>query len=167
MRVRSSLARFQAAVVASSVLRFRREVDYSAPNLHRLIVKWGKGRALLDQNESAEFRVVVLEHELAIFKFDARVAPTDGNIVDAQVALVAAAQLENVFLGRGANDVDNARVVLLLRQTFQHHVVALRFIIFDEAVVPSVGFHHERVGRLADLAFKSAPEVRREVWRLL
>ena len=60
--------------------------------------------------------------------------------------------------------MDNARGVLLLREGFQHHVVALGLLILHQVVrVALLALHHQRVGCLTDFALKCLPEVGREV----
>jgi len=52
------------------------------------------------------------------------------NVVNTQVALVAAAQLEYLLLLSGLDDMDDPACILFLTQTLQNQVVALRpFII--------------------------------------
>ena len=57
----------------------------------------------------------------------------------------------------------NSAIVLLLRKTLEHHVVALWLVIFDQVIFSTLSFHHKRVWRLTDFALKSAPKERREV----
>ena len=92
------------------------------------------------------------------------------DIVDTQVTLVATAQLKHGLARRRANYVDDSRVILLLGETFEHHVVALRLVVLDQvicvdkaAIVLTLGLHLQRVWRLADLALERFPEERLEV----
>ena len=87
------------------------------------------------------------------------------NIVDSQVTLVSATQLEHCLRRRGSDDVDDTRRVFLLTERFEYHVVSLRFIILDQVVDPALCLHHERIGRFTDFALEGFPEVRREVHR--
>lgn len=91
-----------------------RKVDHSATDLNGFVVTGKEWSPLLDQNESSKLTLVVLEHELAVFEFDLRVASTNRNVVDAEVALVAAAQLEHFFLWSGSDNMNNATCVFLL-----------------------------------------------------
>ena len=98
-------------------------------------------------------------------------APRHGYIVDTQIALVATAQFENGLALRRTNYVDDSRVILLLGETFEDHVVALRLIILDQVVCfheaaicgTTLGLHLQWVRRLADLALERFPEERLEV----
>ena len=144
-------------------LSLDREVNDSSPNLHSFVKSRQKGRALLDQNKRTELALVVLQEELALLELDFRVAPTNRNIIDAQIALMAAPELEDCLVGSRADDVNDARCVLFLRETLQDHVIALRLIVLNQVVVLRAGLHHQRVRGLADFALEGLPEVGGEV----
>ena len=144
-------------------LSLDREVNDSSPNLHSFVKSRQKGRALLDQDKRTELALVVLQEELALLELDFRVAPTNRNIIDAQIALMAAPELEDCLVGSGADDVNDARCVLFLGETLQHHVIALGLIVLNQVVVLRAGLHHQRVRGLADFALEGLPEVGGEV----
>lgn len=74
-------------------------------------------------------------------------------------------KLENFFLWCGTDDVNYARGVLFLIQTFKHHVVTSLLFILNKFVLVAVGFDHERIGFLANLALECFPKERTEVWQ--
>lgn len=81
---------------------------------------------------------------------------------------MASAQFKHPFLlRRWTDNVNDSRVVFLLRQTFEHHVITFRLVILDKIELPSMGLHHEWVRCLTDFALKSAPKVSCEVRLLL
>ena len=125
---------------------FCREVYDSAPNLHGFVVERQQRGPLFHENQRSELRCVVFEEELAILKLDFGMAATDRNIIDPQVALVAAPELEHCLLRARPDYVDDPAVVLFLRKTFEDHVVALWLVVLYQVVVPSIGLHHQRVG---------------------
>jgi len=61
---------------------------------------------LLHEEESAEFGGAVLEVEVAFFEFDEGVETGDGDVVDADVAVEAAAQFDLVFVFGELDDVE-------------------------------------------------------------
>ena len=128
--------------------------------MHSLVETWQQWCALLHQDESAKFALVIFEQELASFEFYFRVAARDRDVVDSQIALVAAAQLEHSLVERGLDNVNDSGRVFLLTETFKNHIVALWSLILDQIVSLIFCLHHQRVGRLADLALKGLPEVR-------
>lgn len=103
--------------------------------------------------------MVILEHELAVFKLDLRMATTNRDVVDTEITLVSSSKLEYLLLGRRSNYVDNTRVVLLLVETLEHKVISLLLLVLDQVVVPALRFQHQWVRLLADLALKRLPVV--------
>ena len=142
-----------------------REVDDSAADLHGLVEAGQKWRSLLHQNQSTKLALVIFKQELSSLELDFRVASRDGDVIDSQIALVASSKLEDCLAGTGPNYVDNSGVILLLRKTLQHHEVALRLLILHQVISVPLGFHHERISGLTDLALESLPEVGAEVGR--
>ena len=69
-------------------------------------------------------------------------APTNRNVIDAQVALVSSTKFENGLRWAWLYNVDNPAIVLLLRQTLEHHIVAFRFVIFDQVIFSAISLHH-------------------------
>lgn len=57
--------------------RLDAEVDHCAAHLNCLVVPRQKRRALLDQHQSAKLTLIILKHELAVFKLDFGVASTN------------------------------------------------------------------------------------------
>jgi len=101
-------------VLLGGTVSLDREIDHGATHLHCFVVARQEGRSLLDQNEGAELALVVLKHELPVLKLDFGVAARHRDIVDAQVAFVAATQLEYFLGGSGPDDVNNSGSVLFL-----------------------------------------------------
>lgn len=76
---------------------------------------------------------------------------------------MATAQFKHVFLRRWPDDVDNARCVLLLVETLEHHIVPSLLFLLHKLVLTVASLDHQRVGLLTNFAFKGLPEVRAEV----
>ena len=147
-----------------------REVDDGAANLHGLVEAWQERSPLLDEDQGSELALVVFEQELASFKLDFGVAPGYRDVVDAQVTLVPSSQLEDSLARAGTDYVNDSRVVLLLRQTFEHHEVALRLFVLNQivgadAAVLGLGLQLQRVRSFTNLALKRLPEESLEVAR--
>jgi hypothetical protein len=66
-----------------------REIDHSSADLYCLVVARKKWCPLFDEHQGSKFTLVILEHKLAVFKFNLRVAPTYRDIVDSEVTFVA------------------------------------------------------------------------------
>lgn len=101
-------------VLLGSAVSLDREIDHGATHLHCFVVARQERRSLLDQNEGPKLALVVLKHELPVLKLDFGVAARHRDIVDAQVAFVAATQLEYFLGGSGPDDVNNSGSVLFL-----------------------------------------------------
>jgi len=68
--------------------RLHREVNDCPANLNSLIVSWQQGCSLLDQDQGSKLRLVVLKHELSVFKLDFGMTAGDRDIVDSKVRLM-------------------------------------------------------------------------------
>ena len=149
-------------------LRFDGEIDDCASNLNSFIIAREQRRAALDKNQRSKLALVVLKHEAAVLQLDLCVAARDRYVVYAEVGLMAAPQLEDIFMGSGPNNVYDATSVFFLVKRLQHHVVSTwgpLVLCYVEFLV--CGLYHERVGLLADLTLECLPEVAAEVVRIL
>jgi hypothetical protein len=146
---------------------FDREVNHSPADLHSLVIPGEERRSLFNQHEGAELALVVLQHKFAVLKLDLGVASAHWDIIDAQVALVAATELKNVLCWCRSDDVDDSWGVFLLVEGLQEHVVSLLLLVVNQSVLIFVVLDHQWVGSLADLALEGLPEVARKVSWLL
>ena len=90
-------------------------------------------------------------------------AAANGDVVDPQVALVAAAQLEDLFLRSGSDNMNNSTGVLFLVQGLEHHVVASLLFVLNQVELLIAGLDHKGVRLFANFALKGLPEERTEV----
>ncbi len=84
-------------------------------------------------------------------------APRHGNVVDAQVGLVAAAEFEGVFGDVRFYEVDYARGVLFLVEGLEDEEVAGGFVVGDEVESGAAGLDHEWVRFFADFTLEGLP----------
>lgn len=61
-------------LVVALMSSLHREVYYCSTHLDSLVIAWEQGCPLLDQNEGAEFGLVILKHKLTVFKLNFGVA---------------------------------------------------------------------------------------------
>ena len=75
-----------------------REVDDRAADLHSFVIPGQERGSLLDEDKGSKFALVIFQKELAPLKFDFRVAAANRDVIDAQVAFMATAQLEHCLV---------------------------------------------------------------------
>lgn len=60
--------------------------------------------------------------------------PAQRDVVEPQVRVMSATKLEFTRLGIGLEDIYYARSILVMVQTFKHHVVAIGFLIVYQVI---------------------------------
>lgn len=153
-------------VLLSDTVSLDREIDHGASNLHCFVVARQEGRSLLDQNEGPELALVVLEHELSVLKLDFGVTARHRDIVDAQVAFVAATELENFLGGSGPYNVNNSGSVLFLVKGLKNHIVARLLLVLNELKFGRTSLDHQRVGLATNFALEALPVETTEILRV-
>ena len=91
------------------------EADDCAADLHSHGVLRLQTQLLLQQDDRAELRRVVLDVEAVLLALDDGVTPTDGDVVDTHLTLVATAEFELRLLRSDRKKMDISRGVLVQR----------------------------------------------------
>ena len=71
---------------------------------------------------------------------------------------MTSSHLKHVFQLVRFNEMNDSASILLLVETFKYQIGSIGSFVPDQMIVYSIGFDHEGISGLADLALKCLPE---------